>query len=202
MLTKLQIEGANCSACLNDIVDQLRTVDGVNTVDSSIGDGCIAVDHDELTASDLIAWIGGSLHSVGVASNEIVMDSVVPTISVLPCERDSHHHSHSATSGAPPQRLETVTDALARLRSAGYTADFSATDDGEPACSSCERTLKPAEAHIDEPIRFEGDSNPDDEDIVFALRSAGGCKGTYTAASGPSAPPNDMTVLRHLVRTP
>lgn len=134
-----------------------------------------------------------------MASNEIVMDSVVATISVLPCEHGGDH-SHGPTPETTPHRLETVTDALRRLRSAGYTADFSATDDGELACSSCDRTMKPAEAHVDETIRFEGDSNPDDEDIVFALRCLGACRGTYTAAYGSTAPPNDTNVLRQLAR--
>jgi copper chaperone CopZ len=91
MLTKLQIEGANCPMCLNDLIDRLRGVDGINSVDSSIGDGCVAVDHDELSRADLIAWIGESLHGVAMASNEIVMNSVVPTVSVLPCERGGDH---------------------------------------------------------------------------------------------------------------
>lgn len=98
MLTKLHIEGANCPVCLNDVVDRLRGVDGINSVDSSIGEGCIAIDHDELTEADLIAWIGGSLHGVAMASNEIVMNNVVPTISVLPCEHGGDH-SHVPTSG-------------------------------------------------------------------------------------------------------
>jgi copper chaperone CopZ len=201
MHTRLQINGANCSRCLNDVVERLRAADGVNSVESSIGDGCIAVDHDELNESDLIAWIGESLHSVGLASNEIVMNSIVPTVSVLPCEHGADH-SHVATSGTPPHRLETVTDALARLRAAGYTADFSATDDGQLACLGCERTMDPTEATVHETIRFEGDTNPDDQDIVFALHCVGGCAGTYTAAYGPSAPPNDANVLRQLARNP
>lgn len=199
MLTELQIEGANCSLCLNDIVDRLRGVEGITSVDSSIAEGCIAIDHDELTGSDLVAWIGGSLHGVAMASNEIVMGSVVPSISVLRCpHRDAR--SHVPTSDHPRRRTDTVTDALEQLRSTGYTTDFYATDEGELACSSCERVMKPIEAKVDDTIRFEGDSNPDDEDIVFALQCVGGCTGTYTAAYGPSAPPNDTKVLRQLAR--
>ena len=118
----------------------------------------------------------------------------------------SEHGSQSsfvASSEAPPHRLETVTDALVRLRSAGYTADFSATYDGQLACSSCGRTMNPAEVHVDETIRFEGDTNPDDQDIVVALHGdcSCGCRGTYTAAYGPSTPVNDADVLRQLARS-
>jgi len=116
---------------------------------------------------------------------------------------DGSQSSFVASSEAPPHRLETVTDALVRLRSAGYTADFSATDDGRLACSSCGRTMNPAEVHVDETIRFEGDTNPDDQDIVVALHGdcSCGCRGTYTAAYGPSTPVNDADVLRQLARS-
>jgi copper chaperone CopZ len=96
MLTKLQLEGANCSLCLNDIIDQLREVEGVNSVTSSIAEGCLAIDHDdELTRSDLIAWIGSSLHGVTMASNEIVMTSINPSISALPCEHAADDDSRT-----------------------------------------------------------------------------------------------------------
>jgi copper chaperone CopZ len=99
MLTKLRIDDANCSFCLNDIIDRLREVDGINSVDSSIAEGCLAIDH-ELTESDLVAWIGGSLHSIAMASNEIVMNSVVPSISLLPCE-----HRTDPSHSPPPDHL-------------------------------------------------------------------------------------------------
>jgi copper chaperone CopZ len=99
VLTELRIEDANCSLCLNDIIDRLRAADGINSVDSSIAEGCLAVDH-ELTESDLIAWIGDSLHNVAMASNEIVMSSVVPSISVLPCEHRTDP-SHTPPSDRP-----------------------------------------------------------------------------------------------------
>lgn len=95
-------------------------------------------------------------------------------------------------------RLETVTDALTRLRAAGYTADFSATAQGDLACQGCNLTMNPTDLQVDHTIRFEGDTNPDDQDILFAIQGACGCKGTYSAAYGPAAPPDDAVVLRLL----
>jgi hypothetical protein len=62
--------------------------------------------------------------------------------------------------------------------------------------------MNPAEVQVDHTIRFEGDTNPDYQDIVFAIECACGCKGTYSAAYGPSAPPDDAAVLRQLARPP
>jgi copper chaperone CopZ len=73
MLTNLRVDGANCSLCFNDIIDRLRSVAGINHVDSSITEGCISVDHNGTTRTDLVELIGTSLHGVTMASNEIVM---------------------------------------------------------------------------------------------------------------------------------
>jgi hypothetical protein len=61
--------------------------------------------------------IGTSLHGVAMASNEIVMTTINPIISVLHCTHESAHQPPSATVHAD-HRLETVTDALTRLASA------------------------------------------------------------------------------------
>ena len=44
MQTNLRVDGPNCPFCLNDVIDHLRSVDGITSVDSSISDGCIAID--------------------------------------------------------------------------------------------------------------------------------------------------------------
>ena len=58
-------------------------------------------------------------------------------------------------------------------------------------------------AVIDETVRFEGDSDPDDEAILLALTvpaSAGGCghRGWFAAAYGPDTPAHDVAVLQAL----
>jgi hypothetical protein len=60
--------------------------------------------------------------------------------------------------------------------------------------------MEPGDMQVHETVRFEGDSNPDDQDIVFALSCSSGCKGVYSAAYGPSTPPNDTAVLQKLAR--
>ena len=197
MRTELRVDGANCPLCLNDLIDRLRSVDGVNSVTSSISEGCIAIDHDSLAPADLVELIGTSLHGIALASNEIVMSTVSPVVSVLHCSHESAH-TLEVTTVSDDARLETVTDALTRLRADGYTADFSATAQGDLACEGCSLTMHPTDVQVDQTLRFEGDTNPDDQDILFAIQCACGCKGTYSAAYGPATPPDDAAVLRQL----
>jgi len=92
----------------------------------------------------------------------------------------------------------TLTDAMARLRAEGYQADFFATDDGRLGCRTCNANEDPATMQIEHTVRFEGESNPDDEAILLAIRCGCGCLGLYSAAYGPSTPPEDVAVLRRL----
>lgn len=193
MRTELRVDGANCPLCLNALLDRLRSVPGVNSVTSSISEGCIAVDHDDAAGKDLLEVIGTSLHGIALASNEIVMTTVKPVVTVLHCSHEPPH----ATS-PDNHRLETVTDALARLRNDGYTADFTGTSQGRLACQHCNRTMGSSDVQVDHTVRFEGDSNPDDQDIMFAIQGVCGCKGVYSAAYGPATPPEDAAVLRNL----
>ena len=52
-------------------------------------------------------------------------------------------------------------------------------------CSDNKICLDPNEFEIVEVFRFEGDSNPSDEDVVYAIESKdGSVKGTMTSAYG------------------
>ncbi len=147
--------------------------------------------------ADLVELIGTSLHGIALASNEIVMSTVSPVVSLLKCSHESARRPET-TAMSNDTGLETVTDALTRLRADGYTADFSATAHGHLACQGCSQTMHPTDVQVDHTLRFEGDTNPDDQDIVFAIQCACGCKGTYSAAYGPATPPDDAAVLQQL----
>lgn len=67
---------------------------------------------------------------------------------------------------------ETVSEAINDLAKRGYTTDFEILKETE--CLICNKTstqLSPDEFEIDETHRFEGDSDPGDEMIVFAISS-------------------------------
>lgn len=80
------------------------------------------------------------------------------------------------------KNYESLVDALDDLKKRGYDADF------EPQsnclyCNNLDLRLNEAEFHIDEVHRFEGDSNPDDNAVVYALTSNTGVKGTIVDGS-------------------
>jgi hypothetical protein len=79
---------------------------------------------------------------------------------------------------------DTVTAALQELKQRGYTVDFNIAFD-KIICSDNKICLNPHEFEIVEVFRFEGDSNPSDEEVVYAIESKDGkVKGTMTSAYG------------------
>jgi len=82
----------------------------------------------------------------------------------------------------------TLTDAVNGLRSRGFTANFELLDNEFRALEDG-RTFKAEELTIVEHYRFEGDTNPDDESIVFAIESDDGVQGVLVDAYGVYANP-------------
>jgi len=99
--------------------------------------------------------------------------------------------------GANPM-METLLDAATRLRQRGYTADFTATQDGLLRCGACGSIHDPAQMTVEEMVRYEGVSDPGDESILVALRCTCGRRGLYVAAFGPYASAADSAVLGQL----
>ena len=98
--------------------------------------------------------------------------------------------------------METLTEAVARLRLAGFREDFRATPRGLRAAATG-ATYEPESLEIEEVVRFEGETDPADQAILFALRSGtDGVKGTYASAYGPTTGPLDAEVLHRLGRAP
>ncbi|MCW3089564.1 MAG: phosphoribosylpyrophosphate synthetase [Ferruginibacter sp.] len=92
------------------------------------------------------------------------------------------------------ENYDTVVAALSGLKAKGYTLDFNIAFDNI-TCNEKGLCLNPDEFEITEVYRFEGETNPDDEDIVYAVESKdGSIKGTMTSAYGLYADPvsNDM----------
>jgi hypothetical protein len=78
---------------------------------------------------------------------------------------------------------ETLSEALNDLAKRGYTHNFNIECDALE-CRSLALKLHPSDFEITEYYRFEGDSNPDDEEIVYAITSKDGIKGTLVNAYG------------------
>ncbi len=102
---------------------------------------------------------------------------------------------------------DTVTEAVKGLKERGYTIDFNIAFD-KLMCSQNKICLHPDEFEITEVHRFEGDSNPDDEDIVYAVESKDTrpddpvgrekIKGVITSAFGLYADPVSNKIIQKL----
>ena len=96
------------------------------------------------------------------------------------------------------ETYETVTAALSGLKAKGYTLDFNIAFD-KLMCSDGVVCLDPHEFEITGVYRFEGDTNPADEDVVYAVESLDKkIKGTITSAYGIYADNISTDMLRKL----
>ena len=95
---------------------------------------------------------------------------------------------------------DTVTEAISELAKRGYVTDFELMTEKE--CLVCHQSslcLTPEEFVIDEFHRFEGDSDPGDEMIVYAISSTiHGMKGIVVNAFGIYADPITSKIVERL----
>jgi hypothetical protein len=79
---------------------------------------------------------------------------------------------------------ETVSEALAGLKKRGFDLDFNLQEN----CLIChDEKFDVNDFEIVETYRFEGDSDPSDEAIVYAIESKNGKKGVLLNGYGISA---------------
>lgn len=85
--------------------------------------------------------------------------------------------------------VDTVTDAVALLRSEGYDLDVHLVD-GQLRCGDCGGAHPAEDAQVERLYRFEGESDPGDEMLVAGLRCTHcGRRAVLASAFGPSADP-------------
>jgi hypothetical protein len=79
---------------------------------------------------------------------------------------------------------ESLVDAIANLKQRGYTTDFNIAFD-TLKCTNTGSCLAPSQFEITEHYRFEGNSNPDDSSVIYAIESKDGTmKGILVNAYG------------------
>jgi len=76
---------------------------------------------------------------------------------------------------------DTVTEAVKGLKNRGFTLDFNLKEN----CLVCqEHKFEPEKFEIVEVYRFEGNSDPADEAVVYAIQSNNGMKGILVSGYG------------------
>jgi len=78
---------------------------------------------------------------------------------------------------------DTLTEAITDLKSRGFNLDFNLKET-QIESTSTGRKLSPAEFEITEVYRFEGETDPGDEMVLYAIESKDGLKGTLMNAYG------------------
>ena len=95
---------------------------------------------------------------------------------------------------ALPAVCETMACAVDDLTRRGFTVDLRAVD-GTLRTATGE-ILRPRDLTIREIYRFEGVSDPDDMEVLYAIESTGGVRGTLADAFGVYADPATAVALR------
>jgi hypothetical protein len=94
---------------------------------------------------------------------------------------------------------DTVTEATRMLEAEGYDASVALLADGRLRFSGSGSVCDIDEAVVERMYRFEGESDPGDEMVVFGVSyPAAGVRGTLVSAFGPAADPDTMQHLSYI----
>ena len=92
---------------------------------------------------------------------------------------------------------DTLSEAMNDLQRRGYTEDFNIQSNCL-RCKGRELDLRPEDFTVDEVYRFEGDSNPGDNSVIYAISSKEGLKGLVVDAYGTYADSLSDAMIRKL----
>ena len=95
-------------------------------------------------------------------------------------------------------KMTTLSQVIEILRGKGYNVDFEMTDKGFTA-KKTGITLPPDKITIRKIYRFEGESNPGDMSILYAMETEDGVKGILIEAYGTYAG-NDSEALAEFLK--
>ena len=92
---------------------------------------------------------------------------------------------------------DTLSEAVNGLKQRGYTIDFNIEADAL-VCKKTPVSLAPDEFEIAEVYRFEGNTDPADEAVVYAIEGKHGHKGILVNAYGPDADAASAELVKKL----
>lgn len=92
---------------------------------------------------------------------------------------------------------DTVTEAMEDLRKRGYITDFNLVFD---SIQCPEGKVRPEDFEITETYRFEGDTDPGDEAVVYGIETKSGIKGVLMYGYGVYSEDMSEDMIRKLGR--
>ena len=93
--------------------------------------------------------------------------------------------------------LQTLVEVHTKLLADGYKEEFTVADNILKALSTGKQ-YTPAEVSIVNFFRFEGQTDPGDSSIMYALETNDGTKGTLVDAYGPEADADKTLFIREV----
>lgn len=81
----------------------------------------------------------------------------------------------------------SLVNVLNRLRKDGYKYDFKVSGEGKLCTMEDKEQFTPDQVRIVDFYRFEGESDPDDMSILYAIETSNGLRGTISNSYGPYA---------------
>jgi len=96
---------------------------------------------------------------------------------------------------------DTLTEAIEGLRKQGFTQDYNLKPD-HLHCQPDNIELRPADFDIVNVYRFEGQTDPGDETVLYAIEAKNGNKGTLVDAYGMYAEAISTEMAEKLRYTP
>jgi hypothetical protein len=92
---------------------------------------------------------------------------------------------------------DTLSEAVNGLKQRGYSIDFNVKDNFV-ICNQTPLSLSPDEFEITELHRFEGNTDPADEAVIYAIESKHGHKGLLVNGYGPGSDPVGDVLIKKL----
>lgn len=92
---------------------------------------------------------------------------------------------------------DTLSEAVNGLKKRGFDVDFNIEAE-KLVCKKMPVALAPDEFEITEIYRFEGNTDPGDEAVVYAIESKHGHKGILVNAYGPDADAASSDLIKKL----
>lgn len=84
------------------------------------------------------------------------------------------------------EEMDTLVECMAVLRERGYSHNFTATKE-DTILDDAKKEYKPHEVKISSFYRFEGESDPGDNSILYAIETNTGEKGVLVNSYGPTS---------------
>lgn len=125
--------------------------------------------------------------------NFVLMNSIMRTLT----DMTSLLFINSMKAEAEKKEMNTLVSCLNTLMAAGFETQFKATKNGLKSLTT-EIIYQPDEIKVLNFYRFEGESDPADNSILYAIETKNGERGTLTDAYGPYSDSNVTRFMKQV----